>query len=351
MQTTTLRKLVTTPGPFASVYFEDSHDTQDADKQLELRWRELRDQLAAQQAPGDTLNALETAVRDASRPVGRSGRALLAAGGSIVVDERLGEPPATPLSRVSDLPYVVPLTRYAEPGIKYVVAVVDQVNASVAAVGEQGRPLDTEDVGGPNHPVHPVQGGGSARSDMRRHTEESIRRNVAEIAEDVARTADRIGAGLIVLAGEIQGRRAVREALPTRLREIVQEVTHPDVAPEVVLAEKRRRLDEVLRRFDNAVTSERGLAVDGLEAVTAALVEGNVETLLIASPGDATVRTGESPTQIAVTEAELQALGATRTHERRADEAVPLAAIAVDADLVSVDSALSEGFGAILRHG
>lgn len=351
MQTTTLRKLVTTPGPFTSVYFEDSHDTADAAKQLELRWRELRDQLSAEHAPEDSLDALEAAVLDGSRPVGRGGRGLVAAGGSVVVDERLDEPPAATLARVSELPYLVPLTRYAKPGVRYVVATVDQVNATVVAYDEHGRQLRTDEVSGRDHPVHQVRGGGTGQYEIRQHTEETIRRNVAEIADDVTKLADRVGAELVIIAGEIQGRRAVHETLPKRLQEIAQEVTHEDVAGEVVLTEKQRRLDEVLRRFDNALNSESGLAVDGLEAVTAALVERNVETLLIADPGDATVFTGESPTQLAVAETELRTLGATEAHERRADEAIPVAAIAEDADLVYVDSALAEGFGAILRHG
>src|SRR3954452_15814309 len=102
MQTTMLRPLVTTPGPYTSVYFEDSHDTADAEKQLELKWRDLRDQLSAQHAPDAAMDAIEAAVRDAPRPVGRSGRALLAAGDTIVVSERLREPPAAPVSRVSE---------------------------------------------------------------------------------------------------------------------------------------------------------------------------------------------------------------------------------------------------------
>lgn len=351
MQTTTLRPLVTTPGPFTSVYFEDSSDTEDAAKQLELRWRELRDRLTAQHAPGESLDALEAAVRGGSRAAGRSGRALVAAGDSVVVDEHLDEPPAAPVTRVSDLPYVLPLTRYAEPGLKYVVATVDQVNASVAAYDEHGRAIGADDASGRDHPVHRVRGGGLGQYDIRRHTEETIRRTVAEIAEEVTKLADRSGADLVVVAGEIQGRRAVREALPKRLQDITHEVTHEDVASELVLSAKHRRLDEVLERFNSALGREDGLAVQGLDAVTAALVEGNVETLLISDPGDATVFTGESATQIAVSEPGLRTLGATEAHERRADEAIPVAAIAVGAGLVRVDSALTEGFGAILRHG
>ena len=42
------RHLLIAQGPFASVYFDDSHDTADAEAQLELKWRGLREQLEAQ---------------------------------------------------------------------------------------------------------------------------------------------------------------------------------------------------------------------------------------------------------------------------------------------------------------
>ncbi|MTD58818.1 Rv2629 family ribosome hibernation factor [Amycolatopsis pithecellobii] len=350
MQTTTLRPLVRTTGPFTSVYFEDTHDTEDAGKQLELRWRDLRDRLSAQHAPAESLAALEKAVLNGAPPVGRSGRGLIAAGDSVLLDERLHEPPAEPLTRVSGLPYVLPLTRYAEPRLKYVVASVDQINASVAAYDEYGRKRADDEVSGRDHPVHQVRGGGVGQYEMREHTEETIRRNVAEIAEDVTKLADRTGAELVVLAGEIQGRRAVLDALPKHVGQITHEVTHEDVAGELAAAEKQRRLDEVLERFRGALGREDGLAGQGLEAVTNALLEGNVETLLVSDPGEETVWTGESPARVAVSEPELRALGETEAHENRADEALPAAAIVVGADLVHVDSELQEGFGAILRH-
>lgn len=350
MQTTTLRQLVSAPGPFTSVYFEDTHDTEDAAKQQELRWRELREQLTAQQAPEESLAALEEAVRSGEPPTGRGGRGLVAAGNSVVIDERLDEPPAQTLARVSDLPYVLPLTRYGEPSLRYVVASVDQVSAEIHAYDGHGREVDTSRVAGRDHPVHQVRGGGTANYEMRQHQEETVRQNVRAIAEDLTKVAEKVAAELIVIAGEVQGRRAVHEALPPRLQDIAQEVTHADVAAEVALAAKQRRLDEVLERFNDALNSRSGLAVDGLEAVTAALTEANVETLLISDPGDATVVTGDTPAQVAVEAEEVRALGAGEPRERRADEALPVAAIASGADLVYVDSALTEGFGAVLRH-
>ncbi|NKQ58187.1 hypothetical protein HFP15_35570 [Amycolatopsis sp. K13G38] len=350
MQTTMLRPLVSKPGPFTSVYFEDSHDTEDAAKQLDLKLRDLRAQLAEQHAPDETCRAIETAVRQAPPSVGRSGRALLATGDSVVVDERFDEPPAAPVTRVSELPYLVPLTRYAEPGSRYVVASLDQVNATVEAFDEHGRKIGADEVSGRDHPVHRVRGGGSAQYPMREHTEETLRRNVADIADEVANVAQRTGARLVVLAGEIQGRRGVYEALPKPWQEITHEVTHVDVVPELIESEKRRRLEEVLNRFRDELGQEQGLAVQGLEAVTSALMEGNVATLLISDPPGARVYTGTEPTMIATSENQLRTLGASEVRERNADEAIPVAAVAVDADLIYVDSDLADGFGVILRH-
>jgi hypothetical protein len=50
MDSERFRQLLATRAPFASVYFEDSHDTQDAAAQLELKWRAVREQLVEQGA-------------------------------------------------------------------------------------------------------------------------------------------------------------------------------------------------------------------------------------------------------------------------------------------------------------
>jgi hypothetical protein len=66
-------EVATAPGPFASVYLDASHDTEDAAKVAELRRRGLRDQLADQGAPEETLAALDAAVSAADPPAGKAG--------------------------------------------------------------------------------------------------------------------------------------------------------------------------------------------------------------------------------------------------------------------------------------
>ncbi|GAB3584358.1 hypothetical protein GCM10027445_60460 [Amycolatopsis endophytica] len=350
MDTTTLRPLVDATGPFTSVYFEDSHDTADAEKQLELKWRELKDSLTAQHAPDGALSALEAAIMDGARATGRSGRVLLAAGAEVLVDEQLAGPPASTIARVSGLPYLLPLARYGELRLSHVVADVDQVGGAIRAYDAHGEEMASEEVTGQEHPVHKTRGGGEAHHRMQHRAEEIRHHNASDVAAAVARLAERTGAELIVVAGEVQGRKAVIEELPEAAKSIAREATHADVADELAEAMRQSRLSEVTERFRGALNQPDGLAVQGLEAVTAALREANVETLLAGDPGEDMVCTGSSPAQIALGEEELKAYGASETHRCRADEAVPAAAIAVNADLVHVDEGLVDGFGAILRH-
>src|SRR5919107_3195177 len=71
------RALLTAEGPFASIYFDDSHDTQDAAAQLGLKWRGLREELESQ-GGGVLADSIERAVLGERPPVGRSGRGGIA---------------------------------------------------------------------------------------------------------------------------------------------------------------------------------------------------------------------------------------------------------------------------------
>jgi len=77
-----LRPLYTRPGPWASVYLDASHDTEDAAKILDLRWRAARERLAAADADDATVAALDTAVREHRPRPGRYGLAAFAAPGA-----------------------------------------------------------------------------------------------------------------------------------------------------------------------------------------------------------------------------------------------------------------------------
>ncbi|HET6501628.1 MAG TPA: hypothetical protein VFG87_12785 [Amycolatopsis sp.] len=342
MQTSALRSLLTIPGPFVSVYFDDSHHPEDAEKQLDLKLRELRGELSAQDTPEDSLAAIENSARGRSRTVGRGGRALIAAGGHVVVDEELTEPPATHVARVSALPYLVPLVRYGEPPLRHVVAAVDRAESTIDAFDEHGRRTESETVRGRGHPVHDY---------------------LTEITDTVAKAAERTGARLVVLVGGVRARTAVHSALPDSVRAITHEATHESAVEDLVEGAKHRRLADLDARYRTELSRGRGLATEGLAGVATALREADVEVLIVGNPGDSTVFTvddpGDDPRMVAASERELEAIGTgkgiekgiERVRERRADEAIPFAAIAADAEIVALTGLLDGGFGAILRHG
>jgi hypothetical protein len=67
---------------------DDSHNTENATHSMELRWRSLREQLESDGAPTAALDHIQTALLDGERPVGASGRGLVATAERIVLDQR-----------------------------------------------------------------------------------------------------------------------------------------------------------------------------------------------------------------------------------------------------------------------
>ncbi|WP_137816516.1 Rv2629 family ribosome hibernation factor [Gandjariella thermophila] len=365
---TAVRGLLSAAGPFASMYLDASHDTEDAPHEVELRWRGMRDELAAQGAGDATVAALDDAMRAAPAAVGRAGRALVAAGDRVLIDVPLPAPPDPAVLRYSPLPYLMPLVEHAEPAIPHVVAVVDRAGADLRAYHGTGDLAASPTVQGERHPLHRTSVGGWNQRQVQRRVDETVRENATEVAGEIGDLAGKVGAELVVLAGEVQGRSAVHRALPEACRQIAVEVESGGRAPgadgEAVEREARRLVAERARardrgtveRFNAELGSGRGQAVHGLVPVTAALREGKVATLLVtdAAIGERTVRAGAEAAQLAVDAEQLRAQGVPEPAERRADEALPLAAAAVGAEVLivrdGVPDPLQDGMGALLRY-
>ncbi|MCT2583481.1 hypothetical protein [Actinophytocola gossypii] len=97
-----------------------------------------------------------------------------------------------------------------------------------------------------------------------------------------------------------------------------------------------------------------GLAVDGLPLCTRGLREGNADALVVSVDrlGDETVWVGgDQQDHLVGTDDSLRALGVPISRQR-ADEALPLAALAVGAELIVTAESLplADGVGVLLRH-
>jgi hypothetical protein len=369
MDIRSLRELVEVEGPFASVYLDSSHDTEDAEDLRRLGWQAVRDSLDEQGADAATLESLDDAVSRLPAVAGKSGRALVGAGGRVLVDELLPAPPPRPGGRVSALPYLLPLVELAPRTVPHVVAVVDRTGADVWAVDGDGNRVFDDEVSGREHPVHKVRGGGWSHLSMQHRVEETVRHNLAEVAEVVRRLAERAGAALVVIAGEVQARTALHRSLPASCRSIAVETTvgqradggHTDAELEqevrrLVAEHGRVPVAETVRRFGTG--RHTGLAVDGLPDSLTALRDGNAEALLMTHGAldDTTVWVGRRCDELARSARELTDLGLSEPSPVRGDEAVPMAAVAVGADLVVLDPAtvadqpLADGVGVLLRY-
>jgi hypothetical protein len=362
MQSERFRSLLTSQGPFGSVYFDDSHNTEDAEAQIELKWRALREQLEQQGADPALTDNIEQAIRDARPAVGRSGRAVVASQDGVLVNEHLIRPTG-PMVRVSSLPYIVPLVEHGEENPTYLVVAVDHQGADVT-IHRDGRVI-SEEVDGTAYPVHKASGAETpGYGDPQRAADGARQQNIRAVADRVTSLVDDAAPEIVFVIGEVQSRADFAAQLPERVTARVVELEvgarhsgydNDKVRHEVEQEFLRRRLaviDHAAQQFQAGMGSGSGLATEGLAGVTAALRAGAVETLIIGDIGDTTVVAGDDLATVAPNENVLSELGTAPTQVLRADEALPMLAVSTGAALVRTDERIApaDGVGAVLRY-
>lgn len=360
MQPDRFRSLLTSHGPFGSVYFDDSHDTEDAGAQIELKWRALREQLERQGAQPAITESIGRAIADTHPAVGRSGRAVVASADGVLVNEHLIQP-TSPTVRVSALPYIVPLVEYGEEHPTYVVVAVDHAGADVTV--HRDGVVSSDAVDGEGYPVHKASSAESpGYGDPQRAAEGARQKNIREVADRLTTLVDDMVPEVVFVVGEVQSRSDFVKDLPDRVASLIVELQvgarHSGFDDEHLQHEidqefQRRRLaaiEEAAQRFQAGGGS--GLACEGLAAVTAALRAGAVETLIIGDIGEVTVVAGDDLTTVAPNENVLSELGTAATQVLRADEALPMLAVSTGASLVRTDERIApaDGVGAVLRY-
>lgn len=377
-----LRPLLTTRGPFASVYFEGSHDTQDAAAHRDVRWRGLREQLVERGAARSVTADIERAVMDLRPPIGRGGRALIAGADGVVVNKHLLRSPAATVVRVSELPYIVPIVEHGFKYPNYLLVTVDHTGADITVHTNSTLGDETVDSGG--YPVHKASGAETAGYGYPQlRTDEAACKNLRAVADRVSELVDDTTADAVFVAGEVRPRSDLLAALPERIAERAVSLQvgarhsghgFDEVQQDIHAQFLKQRLDvigDVARRFEAEVGRRSGLAAEGLGAVCSALGQGAVETLIIGDIGGATVVADEdlriiAPNAIVLAEQGAAAFGcpygpnaivvaeqgAAAAKTVRADEALPLFAVSIGASLVRTDERIApaDGVGAVLRY-
>lgn len=309
MDLSRLRPVYEQGGPFATVYMEGRSPSEDAEKQVRLRWQALRERLEEAGADPRAVEAVETAVQEAaSGEEQTNGRVIVASGDSGVVFE---EPCDAALGSGDDahwgtLPQLGPYAREAARAIRALVVLADQEGARIRqeVIAEQHTPevlADDEVSGGAVGGVHKPHGGGWSHKHNQRHAETNARGNAQEITAQVVRAAEAFGPRVLILAGGVQARTLIREALPTELAAILVETDRGGLDEHVSDRTSEDSLTEEVLRIaaeESATAAERradqfhtGLAheqaAQGSGPVGTAAEMGAVDTLLFEEGAEA----------------------------------------------------------------
>jgi hypothetical protein len=350
-------------GPFVSVYLDDSRDSAEAEGQIAARWGDIRRQLAGEGADEDIVAVVEAAVLHGEPGIGRQGRGIVATRDGVLINEHLRHPPESTVVRLSDYPYLLPLTRLATRRPAYVFAAVDHLGADITL--HHGDAVSSESVDGGGYPVHkPATAGWNGYADRQHSAEEAVRMNVRAVADRLTELVDQTGAQVVFVCGEVRARADVVSALPGRLGDRVTQLhagarghrVREDEVGDMIDEEFERRGEtsagDIAARFESEIGRHSGRAAEGLDAVCAELRAGAVETLIVAGLADATVVTGEGRTTIAPDADKLSELGEAPRRVVRADEALPFAAICIGASLAWVNAGINpaDGVAALLRY-
>lgn len=356
------RRVVKRFVPTACVYA--SLDVFGEDEQALQRHRiaeALRRQGASDQVI-DTVVARVAAYRHAP------GRLALyvADSGQAVHEQRLGGPaPDADIVDYTTPARVRPLLAWGQDRPPYVLVVTDRNGADLTMCAGGDQPAQVRTVKGSDDEIERNAPGGWSQPRYQQRAEDSWRHNAARVADEVAASADAVGAQVLILSGDV---RAV-QLLTTQLRVTTGTLVYRIAGSRTndgSQGERPHHIDEILHDAAGIQTrrllaqfreqlNPGGLSVNGSAETIAALTAGRVDTLLVSDVTGAGVEAEVwfNATHEIYTErvAALTSLGPVRTG--------PLLDVAVRSALVSgarvrvvdhnVTGAPAGGIGALCR--
>jgi hypothetical protein len=360
VETAELAELAGGHGPFLSVYLTTDAAVENAAQRNEVRWRDMRDTLAADGAPDDVLAVVDPLVGDAHHE-GEGLGVIVRADGAVHVEHHW-RPPAADRAQWAPLPSLVPLLAWRQSAPAHVVVAADRTGADIVAVRREGPDLRRE-AGGDDFPLRKVQGGGWSQRRYQERAENTWADNAEDVARQVATLAERVGARLIVVAGDVRAVTLLRQALPAELVDRLHEAgggRSADGSGDTLAAEVAELVEQAVAADTEALLAkfreelgQADRAVDGVAGTVRALAASQVEVLLVHDDpdGSGTAWFGEDPTVVATSPEDLRSMGADTTAEGPAADVAVRAALSTGAAIrvVPSDAAPAEGLGAILR--
>ena len=355
-----LTELAAGQGPFATVVLATEARVDNAAQRSEVRWKAARDELALAGAPDQVLAAIDPVVPDAH--LEGDGLAVIARADGVVHVEHSAAPPRTELVRWAPLPSLVPVVEWRQLSPPHVIVLADREGADIVAV-RRDRPDVRREAGGEDAAIHKVRGGGWSNRRYQDRAENTWEKNADDAAAHVAALAQRIGARLVVVAGDVRAVAMLRDALPTEVAGLVREADggrSPDGSGPVLAADVDRLLHEAVAEDTRAVLAkfaeERGQgdrAADGPDETLQALAAAQVDVLLVADDPDdeRTAWFGPEPVHVSATATALRDLGVDDPVSARLVDVAVRAALGTGAGVrvVPAGAGVAGGIGAVLR--
>jgi hypothetical protein len=336
-----LRPLYDEIGGYVSVYLDTDRREENANEAIAIRWHDARDQLALAGASQESLQAVAEVISDPDRVA--PGHAVFARHGTVTFAGALDRPPRREIARLAPLPHLMPLLAQHRPPIPHLRVSATKTGGEIVAIAGTGSEW-RDWVAGKDWPVHKTSVGGWSQDRYQRSVEETWDENAKKLAAEVARVAGQIGAGHVIVGGDVRARVLMVNHLPKLLRESAVVVDEEVTADSQTLAAAADRAlsewadREARERFDHWHTERaHGRGVEGLAPAMAAFRDGQVGDLLLADDASstATALIGPGDADIAASRDELleRGLAETQIFRDRADAAILRAIVRTDAEL------------------
>jgi Bacterial archaeo-eukaryotic release factor family 2 len=368
MDVSFLEPVFTASGPYATVCADVTHTTENADTEVELRVRALAQQLTDQGAPEAVVEAVRSRLLEANEGgdvATLRGRALVvAADGSVVLDQPLVDAPRREVAEYSPAPDLMPILRQLPGRVPHIVVIADRVGADISVASLVGRPEIEDEVEGDSFQIRKFQGGGWAHHRYQHNSENKWVHNADNVAERIASLVRRLHPRFVLLAGDVRARQILSDRASDLWSELVVSMDEggraagadrepvDQRAAELVAEHEAREEADAVEKIESAAA--HGLAVTGTASVVEALRKGQVETLVLADqPDDEKLLVGSSPLLLGTEQGDMDALGVQEVHSVPTDCALLAAAVASSAGVVVVPRAAMPGdipVAAILRY-
>jgi hypothetical protein len=367
MDVSFLEQVFTAPAPYATVCADVTHTSENADTELDLRVRAIAERLTEQGAPEAVVEAVRGRLLEgnAGGEAGTlRGRAVIvAADGSVVLDEPLADAPRQEIAEWSAHPELLPVLRQLPTRVPHAVVLIDRIGADIYVTGRDGEPQQ-ESVEGESFRIRKVKVGGWAHDHWQNSAENTWEENADRVAEHIASYVRRLGLQFVLVAGDVRARSILADRAGDLWKDLVVTMDEggraagADREPvdrreaELVAEHEAREDARVLEQVQAAAA--HGLSVTGLEPVVEALRKNQVETLVLADrPDDESLFVGGSPLELGVHKEDLDALGSQEVQMVPADRALVAAAVATRAGVAILPRSAMPGdipVAAVLRY-